>query len=206
MRIEDAQLRQQYADPVVQIVRYRPTTHFPIDIDADQLMTMATLLWELPDHLIFMILRLLPDADLLKLNQTCKACRAICDEDEPVWGPRCAVYGIDSHQGWARSFKRLYLSLICRYGRLLRPHGRDGDDAVALERGARQEGSCSETLDSHSVSKSRPPAAARGLWYALDAPFGGLLTARAEPPAIVLYRCVDSWTTLDKENRTNMGH
>ena len=141
---------------------------------------MATLFGAFSDHLVFKILHLLSDADILSLAQTCRAVRAICDEDWPVWGPRCELYGFSSHQGWARSFKHLYLSLLCKFGRLLQPH-------VCI---ISEEDHPSETKEGSSIANSRRTAAEAplGLWYAQDAPFGGLLMAIAEPPAIVLYR------------------
>lgn len=172
------------------------------------------MLADLPNHLLFKVLRLIDDESLLALARSSRALLDIIhrDEDQPIWGPRCAAYGITSPHGWAGSYKHLYLGLLRHFGYLLRqpppgalPSGtllRDSSHVAHAEVTAchaelgelgldgggssTRSGGSGETVVAEEVEAEAGRGGSR-LWYAHDAPFGALVVAVAEPPSIVLY-------------------
>eukprot|EP00955_Chlamydomonas_euryale_P081994 363661-Chlamydomonas_euryale.AAC.1 len=92
---------------------------------------------------------------------------------------------VGSLSGWGvSSFRHLYLGLLRTYGPLLAhaPSLSSSTQQQAQQQAWRQEG-----LQEGQQEGQRPR---RALWYAHDAPFGGLVVAAAAPPVIELLSVV----------------
>ena len=114
----------------------------------------VAMLTDLPNHVLFKVLRLLDDASLLALARSSPALLELIhrDEDQPIWAPRCAAYGVTSHQGWAESYRHLYLGLLRRFGCLLR---QPRPDPPELQSGGELQGGSSHA--SHAETTEAVP-------------------------------------------------
>ncbi len=107
--------------------------------------------------------------------------------EEAVWKPKCQELGAHDLEDWSSctshtiNYRNLYLGLLMRFKRLLKPHSDNEASCTVMAQHQyirKQGGSC---CDAEAEQDGSPPQLPP-LWLAYDAPYGGLILPLLKPP------------------------